>query len=227
MSYTAVLEEINKTCLEKGRKVGDVTLLAVSKMHEYSEVLQAYKEGSRLFGENHVQEIVSKFPIDKPSDMKVFLIGHLQSNKVRKVLPLIERIESVDSLPLLTLIEKECARIEKKLDILFEINSSGEEQKTGFRTEEELVEALKAVKACKWVRLIGFMTVGPLGSDKDKNKQAFKSVKILYDKYKTEDFSVLSMGMSGDFSEAIEEGSTECRIGTAIFGHRDYGKTSN
>ncbi len=226
MNYTSVLEEIRSLSRKYNGSSNAVTLLAVSKLHSYEEILEAYSEGARLFGENHVQEIVEKFPLpgDRPEGMKVYMIGHLQTNKVKKVVPLVDRIESVDSIKLLNAINKECGKLEKKMDILFEINSSGEEQKSGFRSEEEIVEALAVAKSLKWVNLIGFMTVGPLGFDKEKNIEAFKGVKLLYDRYKTSSFKVLSMGMSADKEEAILCGSTECRIGSAIFGARDYGK---
>ena len=122
---------------------GKAVLVAVSKFHPYEAVLEAYAEGARIFGENRVQEIEAKFPLpeERPDGMEVYLIGQLQRNKVRKAVALVSRIESVDSMPLIQKIEDESARIEKTIDVLLELNSSGEEQKAGFRTEEEALAA--------------------------------------------------------------------------------------
>lgn len=200
----------------------DVVLVAVSKNHTYDSVMEAYEEGARVFGENRVQEAMHKFA-DKKSDMKIYLIGQLQSNKVRKAVAFFDRIESVDSIALLEKINKEAERIGKIQDILFEFNSSEEENKSGFRTESEVAEAFALSSSLKNVRALGIMTVGPLGGDREKNRKAFLRTRALFDEMRDEHpISVLSMGMSGDFEEAIECGSTEVRIGTAIFGERDY-----
>lgn len=200
----------------------DVVLVAVSKNHTYDSVMEAYEEGARVFGENRVQEAMHKFA-DKKSDMKIYLIGQLQSNKVRKAVAFFDRIESVDSIALLEKINKEAERIGKIQDILFEFNSSEEENKSGFRTESEVAEAFALSSSLKNVRALGIMTVGPLGGDREKNRKAFLRTRALFDEMRDEyPISVLSMGMSGDFEEAIECGSTEVRIGTAIFGERDY-----
>jgi len=200
----------------------DVVLVAVSKNHTYDSVMEAYEEGARVFGENRVQEAMHKFA-DKKSDMKIYLIGQLQSNKVRKAVAFFDRIESVDSIALLEKINKESERIGKIQDILFEFNSSEEENKSGFRTESEVAEAFALSSSLKNVRALGIMTVGPLGGDREKNRKAFLRTRALFDEMRDEyPISVLSMGMSGDFEDAIECGSTEVRIGTAIFGERDY-----
>ncbi len=200
----------------------DVVLVAVSKNHTYESVLDAYDEGARIFGENRVQEAMHKFAAKK-SDMKVYLIGQLQSNKVKKAVSFFDRIESVDSLALLDKISREAEKIGKVQDILFEFNSSGEENKSGFACESEVAEAFSAAANLKNVRVLGIMTVGPLGGDRDKNRRAFLRTRALFDEMREEyPISVLSMGMSGDYEDAIECGSTEVRIGTLIFGERDY-----
>lgn len=204
-----------------------VELMAVSKTHPYSAILECYDLGQRLFGENRVQEVSEKFPSkeNRPSDMYVALIGHLQSNKVKKAISLVDRIDSVDSIKTLLLIEKEAAKINKTIDILFEVNSSGEDQKSGFTNKEELFEAVKTVNTLNHVKLRGIMTVGPLGDDREKNIKAFTYTKEIFDEIKEKyckDIDILSMGMSGDYKEAIECGSNLVRIGTAIFGKRDY-----
>ncbi len=223
------LAEVRRTfdeiCLRAGRR-GQVELMAVSKLHTYENIMECYAEGQRLFGENHVQEIAAKFPMreERPEGMFLALIGHLQKNKVRKVIPLVDRIDSVDSVELLLFIEKELARAGRSLPVLFELNSSEEEQKSGFATEEELLEAVEQLKSCPHITLDGIMTVGPLGHDEEKNRKAFSFTRSVFEKVKkmVPTCTILSMGMSGDYPTAIEEGSTLVRIGTAIFGERNY-----
>ena len=132
-----------------------------------------------------------------------------------------DRIESVDSIALLDKINTEAGKINKKMEILLEVNSSNEEQKSGFKTREEVLSATRYAFALKNINLVGLMTVGPLGGDEEKNRKAFLYTKDIFDEIsKTHPLSVLSMGMSGDWETAIECGSTEVRIGTAIFGGR-------
>ena len=210
-------------------------LMAVSKTRTLEEVMACYDEGARLFGENHVQEIVAKFSKDgkpfRPKDLELHMIGHLQSNKVNKVVPLVDMIESVDSLALLEKINNAALKCNKVQDVLLEVNTSKEEAKSGFETEKELFECIENAKQLKNVRIRGLMTVGPVDcatQDKDRlTDEAFKYLKELYDKLKEQNnFDTLSMGMSGDFRIGIKNGSTEVRIGTAIFGPRDYSKVS-
>lgn len=213
-NYNKVLDEVRSVSQT-------VALLAVSKTRPYEDILSAYQDGARIFGENRVQEIVAKFSGERLPDMKVYLIGQLQSNKVKKAVLLADRIESVDSLSLLRKIDAECEKIGKTMEILLEVNSSGEEQKSGFRTDEEVLEAVELAKNLSHIKLVGLMTVGPLGYDEDRNRKAFSYAKALFDRISSDyPLSVLSMGMSGDWKTAIECGSTEVRIGTAIFGER-------
>lgn len=203
------------------KKSDSVVLVAVSKTRPQEDVLAAYEEGARVFGENRVQEMEAKFSFERPGDMKVYLIGQLQSNKVKKAVALADRIESVDSIKLIDKIEAECAKIGKCIEILLEVNSSGEEQKSGFTTEEALFEAAEHLKECKHIKFMGLMTVGPLGFDREKNLKAFNYTRSLYDRIKEKyPVSVLSMGMSSDWEDAIDSGSTEIRLGTVIFGER-------
>ena len=198
-----------------------VELVSVSKTKTVEDIKEAYREGARVFGENRVQEINEKFPLLNLDGIKVYLIGQLQRNKVKKAVSLVDRIESVDSIPLLVKIDEECKKIDKKMDILFEVNSSHEEQKSGFKTKEEIFNAVLKAQELTNVNLIGLMTVGPLGGDRAKNIAAFTYTKSLFDEIsKSYPLSVLSMGMSGDWKEAIESGSTEVRIGSSIFGVR-------
>ncbi len=213
-----------KDVLDDLRSISDTAaLVAVSKTHPYSAVLEAYDEGARIFGENRVQEAEGKFPKpeERPEGMKLYLIGQLQRNKAKKAVAFFDRIESVDSMALIEKIEKEAALIDKRIEILLEVNSSGEEQKSGFRTREETLEAAAFIRSsCPHIVLKGIMTVGPLGFDREKNAKAFSYAESVFNEISSEDADVLSMGMSGDWREAIEAGSTEIRIGTAIFGAR-------
>lgn len=212
-SYTEIRNKIDD----------NVFLLPVSKTKSYDAIMSVYSEGARVFGENRVQEVERKFPSpeERPDGMKIYLIGQLQKNKVRKAVYLFDRIESVDSLELLSLIDKESAKIGKKMDVLLEYNSSKEENKSGFRSSDELLFALRESIKMENISVIGIMTVGPLTEDPQTIRNAFKDTKALFGKASAiKDLSVLSMGMSSDYLIAIEEGSTEVRIGSAIFGER-------
>lgn len=212
-SYTELRKEIDD----------NVFLLPVSKTKSYDAIMSVYDEGARVFGENRVQEVERKFPPikERPEGMKVFLIGQLQKNKVRKAVRLFDRIESVDSLTLLELINKEASLIEKKIDVLLEYNSSNEESKSGFKSADELLLALRESLTMESVSVIGIMTVGPLTDSENIIRRAFKDTKALFDRAsEIKKLTVLSMGMSADYRIAIEEGSTEVRIGSAIFGER-------
>lgn len=221
-----VREQIRQAEREAHRPEGSVELMAVSKLHTWDDIMQAYQAGQRLFGENHVQEVEAKFPKERPEGMLLHLIGHLQTNKVNKIVPLVDSIDSVDSLKLLEKIEHAAQANQKTMEILFEVNTSGEEQKSGFVSDDALFEALDHVGEMPHVKVKGLMTVGPLGGDEGRNREAFHHLFLLRDicakRYPALDFSTLSMGMSGDFPIAIEEGSTMVRIGTAIFGPRNY-----
>ena len=156
-SYTEIRNKIDD----------NVFLLPVSKTKSYDAIMSVYSEGARVFGENRVQEVERKFPSpeERPDGMKVYLIGQLQKNKVRKAVYLFDRIESVDSLELLSLIDKESAKIGKKMDVLLEYNSSKEENKSGFRSSDELLLALRESVKMENISVIGIMTVGPLTDD--------------------------------------------------------------
>ncbi|HIV98312.1 MAG TPA: YggS family pyridoxal phosphate-dependent enzyme [Candidatus Ornithospirochaeta avicola] len=213
MNYRNLRDEIDK----------NVFILPVSKTKPYSAILDVFEEGARAFGENRVQEIERKFPLpeNRPEGMKVYLIGQLQKNKVRKAVFLSDRIESVDSKDLLLLIDRECGRIGKKIEVLLEFNSSKEENKSGFEKREDLLDALKLSLTLKNLDVIGIMTVGPLTDDEGKIRSAFKETHDLFkDACKLKSLSILSMGMSADYKIAIEEKSTEVRLGSIIFGER-------
>ncbi len=225
-----VLAEIRNAAASCGRDAADITLMGVSKTHPWDAVLEGYDAGIRLFGENRVQEVEAKFPLleDRPQGMELHLIGHLQSNKVKKIVPLVDGIDSVDSLKLAAMIS-DCALAHGRvLSVLLEFNTSQEEAKSGFETEDDLFEMLDHAEELKGIRIHGLMTVGPLGGDEKEVRGAFALLRNLREKcrssYPSINFDTLSMGMSGDFPWAIEEGSTMVRVGTRLFGARDYSK---
>jgi len=204
-------------------------LMCVSKTHPFEAIEEAYALNERLFGENRVQEVEAKFPKneDRAKDLSLHLIGHLQSNKAKKAVELFDSIDSVDSIKLINKINNYASKINKKIDIMLEYNSSKDENKTGFETYEEIREAASLSKQLEYVNLTGIMTIGPLNASDQEIRNAFKlvhAVKIKLEKDLGIEIKHLSMGMSGDYKIAIEEGSTIIRVGTKIFGNRDYSK---
>lgn len=226
------VEDYRKTIQGIEANIGSTRLMAVSKTRTLEEIMAVYQAGARLFGENHVQEIVAKFSGERPAGMEVHMIGHLQSNKVGKVVPLVDMIESVDSVELLRKINNAAARVGKTMDVLLEYNTSNEEAKSGFLTKDSLFACLDEVAELKNIRVRGLMTVGPVDCDPevkdDLTDKAFKELvairKECQERYPSLDFGILSMGMSQDYMIGVRNGSTEVRIGTSIFGPRDYSK---
>lgn len=203
-----------------------VTLLAVSKTHPAEAVREAYDAGQRAFGENKVQELIAK-AAQLPADIEWHLIGHLQTNKVRSVLPHVALIHSVDSLKLLEVIESESAKLGRVTRVLLQVHIAQEDTKFGFRPEE--VEALGETQPwAKYphVEFAGLMGMASNTDDEVQVRREFHSLKVLFDAMKmrfcAETFRVLSMGMSGDYPLAIAEGSTLVRVGSRIFGARSY-----
>lgn len=219
--------QIKEAEKKAGRKEGSVKLLAVSKFHPVEAVYDAIAAGQLDFGENRVQEAFSKFPevFQKFPDVNLHIIGQLQTNKVKKAVELASMIESVDRLDLVKEIEKQCAKIGKNIEILLEFHT-GEESKSGYKTVESLEETLEFIAQGNAPHVIprGFMTMAPFTEDKEQIKKSFslmrKTAEEMQEKFKNFDLSELSMGMTHDFEIAIQEGSTEVRVGTAIFGKR-------
>ncbi len=204
-------------------------LVAVSKFHPVEAILEAYEAGQRVFGENHVQELGAKQPV-LPSDIEWHFIGHLQTNKVKYIVPYVKLIHSVDSMKLLAEIDKQAGKIGRRVDCLLQVHVAQEETKFGF-FPSELTETLRLgdYKELKNVRLRGLMCMATNTDDERRVRRDFHTVKTLFDQTKEEffhdddAFDELSMGMSNDYKIAIEEGSTLVRIGSKIFGPRDYG----
>lgn len=221
--------KINEAEKKAGRELNSVKLLAVSKFHSEEAVMEAYRAGQFSFGENRVQEAYSKFSevYKNTENVELHIIGQLQSNKVKKAVEIASFIESVDRLSLIKEIEKQAAAFNKNIKILFEYHT-GEDSKSGFESYELLKEAVQYCAEGNAPHIIpkGFMTMAPFTDDTEKVRASFVKMRETAENLKKEfpslDLTELSMGMSGDFEIAIQEGSTEVRIGTAIFGERIY-----
>ena len=206
---------------------GQVELVAVSKTYPAQRIMEAYKAGQRIFGENRPQEMAQKYE-ELPKDIEWHLIGHLQTNKIKKVLGRASLIQSVDSEHLLTAIEKEAAKAGIVQDVLLEVNIGGEASKSGV-SPEQLWPLLDAAAAEEHIRVKGLMAIPPVNDDDAQNRRYLAEVYRLFVQagergYANVKMETLSMGMSGDFENAIREGATLVRIGTAIYGERDYSK---
>jgi pyridoxal phosphate enzyme (YggS family) len=216
-----VRKRIDEAAVRSKRQAADVTLLAVTKTMSIETIQKAYEAGLRDFGENRVQEALQKMG-SLPSDVRWHLIGQLQSNKINKIIGKFVLIHSVDSLHLAETLSSRVGSGNQ--EVLLEVNTSGEASKGGVTPEEAVVAAEKMMKLPA-LELRGLMTVGPLTEDLQKQREAFKKLKGLFESIRQKNghetsFSVLSMGMSGDFEMAIEEGSTLVRVGRALFGPR-------
>ncbi len=222
-NYNEVKARMEAACARAGRDPKEVTLISVSKTKPVSMLMEAYEAGSRDFGENKVQEITEKYP-QMPEDAKFHMIGHLQTNKVGQVIEKAVLIHSVDSVHLAEKIEKEAAKRGIVKDILLEVNVAEEESKFGLK-QEEVIPTLEEIAKFSHVCVKGLMTIAPFVDDAEENRVHFKKLHQLYVDIKTKNIdngtmSVLSMGMTGDYEVAVEEGATMIRVGTGIFGSR-------
>lgn len=239
-------QRIQAACDRAGRKRSEVTLIAVSKTKPNEMLKEAYDLGMRYFGENKVQELAQKYEDLNAGfhDVNWHLIGHLQRNKVKYIIDKVALIHSVDSLRLAEQIEEEAAKKSLICDVLIEVNIAGEDTKFGV-APETVFSLISDIRNLPHVRIRGLMTVAPYVENPDKNRDSFRKLRELYVDIKTknidnigdreisrntaspamnslEHFNILSMGMTGDFEVAIEEGATMVRVGTGIFGERDY-----
>ena len=226
---------VRAACERSGRSAEEVTVIAVSKTKPFSDITEACAAGATHFGENYVQELMQKMDqnahLDEPRPIQWHMIGHLQKNKVKYLIGNVALIHSVDSVSLAEQIEKEAAKKEQTVRILLEVNIAREESKWGFEPDHVL-QAAKEINAFPHVRVLGLMTSAPITEDPETNRVYFRDLNVLAQKLASEklisttdpDFHcpVLSMGMTGDFEVAVEEGATMVRVGTAIFGKRDY-----
>jgi pyridoxal phosphate enzyme (YggS family) len=225
MDLEGNLDQIRKrmqaACDRSGRELSSVSLLAVTKGQPPQAIRAAADLGLRCFAENRVQEARAKIP-QCPGNLRWQLIGHLQSNKCRDAVSLFERIQSLDSLSLAAELDKWAARAAKSLPVLIEVNVAGESSKFGYRPEA-LVAELKALNALQRLEIHGLMTIAPWSPEPEKVRPVFRRLRELRDQCQEllgAPLTELSMGMSGDFEVAIEEGATVIRLGTALFGPR-------
>ena len=224
-----IRKQINEAAIAAGRDPKEILLCAATKMNNTENVKAAIAAGVDCCGENRVQELTKKLSENSYEGKPVHFIGHLQTNKVRQVVGKVDLIQSVDSLRLLDAIQKEAAKQAICQDILLEVNIGGEESKTGF-TMEEIYSLMPQMAVFPNVRVQGFMAIPPICQNPGENDKFFQemynlSVDITAKKYDNVWVRFLSMGMSDDFKDAIACGSTMIRVGTAIFGARDYSKS--
>jgi pyridoxal phosphate enzyme (YggS family) len=208
-----------------------VRLVAVSKTKPASDIMKAYDAGQRIFGENKAQEMISKHP-ELPEDIAWHFIGHLQTNKVKFLVPFVRMIESVDSLKLLKEINKQAAKVGRRIDCLLQFHIASEDTKFGL----DMDEAAQIMKSNEFaqmqnIRICGVMGMATFTNDEEVLRQEFSRLRNYFNTMKeqyfseADEFKEISMGMSGDFQLAIEEGSTNVRVGTAIFGIRNQGSS--
>ncbi|RDU23169.1 YggS family pyridoxal phosphate-dependent enzyme [Anaerosacchariphilus polymeriproducens] len=222
-----VHERIFEACSKSSRNPDEVTLIAVSKTKPVEMLQEAYDAGIRCFGENKVQEIMDKYEV-LPKDIRWHMIGHLQRNKVKYIVDKVDLIHSVDSLKLAQEINKEALKKQVIVSILIEVNVAKEDSKFG-TTLETCIELVQEISQLPQIKVKGLMTIAPYVTNPEDNREVFKELKKLAVDIKNKnidnvDMKILSMGMTGDYQVAIEEGATMVRVGTGIFGERDYNK---
>ena len=220
-----VEKKIEEACRRAGRNRSEVTLIAVSKTKPVSMLQEAYSAGIREFGENKVQEMMDKYDV-LPDDIHWHMIGHLQRNKVKYLMGKAALIHSVDSLRLAEEISAQSVRHQVVTDILIEVNIAGEETKFG-TDREEAISLVEEASRLPGIHICGLMTIAPFVENPEDNRTYFRqirelSVDIAAKKIDNVDMRILSMGMTGDYEVAIEEGATMVRVGTGIFGERNY-----
>ncbi len=232
MTISEKLDIIKHNIFESAKKAGrsaqDILLLPVTKTRTPEEIMSAIDCGVRAIGENYVQELVGKYEVLAPYVDEFHMIGHLQSNKVKYIADKVCLIHSVDSESLMKEIDKQAKKHGKVQNVLLEVNLTKEESKSGIY-EEDLVRLFWESKKYPNLLVKGFMTMPPAGSSEDVLRRVFSKLYHLFSQFQCEERSldVLSMGMSNDYQIAIEEGSTLVRVGSAIFGPRDYHQISN
>ena len=220
-----IKQNILKACEKSGRKPEDVTILAVTKTMGTEDINRAIELGIVNVGENRVQEFLSKYDyVDKRANWHI--IGHLQKNKVKYIADKVSMIHSVESYDLAKEIDRQCKKHDKIMDVLVEVNVSGEESKSGI-TPAEAPDFIKSISAFENIRVKGLMTMAPLGAPEEKLTEVFSALKklsvdIAEKNIDNVSVEILSMGMTNDYEVAIEEGATMVRVGTGIFGERDY-----
>ncbi len=222
-----VQNNIKAACEKAGRNPQEVTLIAVSKTKPYTDIEKALPSGILDFGENKVQELCDKYEI-LPDNIRWHMIGHLQRNKVKYLVGKVAMIHSVDSIRLAEQIEKEFGKASEIANILVEVNMAQEESKFGV-TAQQTEEIIREISKFPHIRIKGLMTIAPYTDDPETNRVYFRNMKKISVDIKGKNIDnvsmdVLSMGMTGDYQVAVEEGATMVRVGTGIFGERNYNK---
>ena len=220
-----IQERISIICKELGRNPADIVLVGVTKYSDDLTIKEAVEAGLTHIGENRVQDARQKFPILETVNAKVtkHLIGHLQTNKVKYAVEIFDLIQSVDSEKLAQEIEKQARKLNKQVDILVQVNTSGEEQKFGSE-KDAAVDLVRFISKLEHIRVCGLMTIAPFVDDEEIVRQSFRDLKILFDQFSREyvdsdrvEMQYLSMGMTADFPVALEQGANMIRVGRAIF----------
>ncbi|HEY5534758.1 MAG TPA: YggS family pyridoxal phosphate-dependent enzyme [Ignavibacteria bacterium] len=222
-NYKVLIEDIKRICVKNNRDFNDLTLVAVSKTFPSEMVTEVFKEGHLDFGENKVQELKQKYGELKELPVKWHLIGHLQSNKVKYIVDFVHLIHSVDSIKLANEIDLHAKKINRIIDILVQVNTSNEDQKSGIEPADakDLCEEISKLEN---VNLKGLMTIGIFTDEEEIIRENFRTLRNLFGELKPvhNNLKYLSMGMTSDYEIAIEEGANMLRIGSAIFGNRNY-----
>jgi PLP dependent protein len=222
-NYSDLITDIKGVCAQVGKNYEDIILVAVSKTFSTEEILEVHKLGHIDFGENKVQELKSKYEVLKSEKINWHLVGHLQSNKVKYIVDFVSLIHSVDSIKLALEINKYAKRIDKVINILVQVNTSDELQKSGAEPAD-VKNLCKEISSLENINLQGLMTIGMFTDYEKIIRENFILLRNLYDDLKVNynSFKYLSMGMTSDYKIALEEGSNMLRIGSAIFGNRNY-----
>ncbi len=225
-NYAYIKNHIIEICKRIGRDPDEVTLIAVSKTKPVDALSEAFDAGARDFGENKVQELTEKMDFFANAHINWHMIGHLQKNKVKYIIGRVSMIHSVDSIELLQKIDSISKDRQVITDVLIEVNVGNEESKFGLKLDE-VEDFISSASELSNIRIRGLMTVAPYVENPEDNRMLFRSLKLMLDKLKKKaqnnaQCDVLSMGMTNDYEIAIEEGSTMVRVGTAIFGERNY-----
>lgn len=222
-NWARVGERVERACARSGRRPDEVEIMAVSKTQPLEKVLAAYEAGVRLFGENRVQEGREKRAA-LPADARVDLIGHLQSNKAKEAAGTFSMVHSLDKVKTALALDKAVAAAGLRLAVLIEVNTSGEDTKDGVRGRDELLRLVERLALLPSLEPRGLMTMAPFTPNEGPVRRSFAELRacrdLLREAYPSQSWDLLSMGMSGDFEWAIEEGSTLVRIGTILFGGR-------
>ncbi len=226
-NYDRIAEQVHKAARNAGRSAEEVRIIAVSKTQSVEVVQAALDVGLRVFGENYAQEIKDKgaFFANNPVQAEWHCIGHLQTNKVKMIAPYVQYVQSLDSVRLATELNKAASQLGRTINVLLQVKTSDEETKSGCDAAE-LPTLVETVLGCSHLRIQGLMTIAAFSDDLEYVRPMFRHLRSLRDAmqrdFPTTSFHELSMGMSGDFTAAIEEGATMIRVGTAIFGARNY-----